>query len=58
MTDSLPGDLFSYRGFFEPYKEQWLKIDPDKLLEEVGFVNIKAYQFAYPTWTRVGEKPE
>ncbi len=57
VTDTLPGDLHSYRGFFEPYKEQWLKVDPDKLLQEAGFVNIKAYQFAYPTWTRVGEKP-
>lgn len=25
VTDSHPGDLYSYRGFFEPYKEQWLK---------------------------------
>lgn len=58
VTDTLPGDLYSYRGFFEPYKEQWLKIDPDKLLREAGFINIKAYQFAYSTWTRVGEKPE
>jgi ubiquinone/menaquinone biosynthesis C-methylase UbiE len=57
VTDSLPGDLHSYRGFFEPYKEQWLKIDPNQLLREAGFINIKAYQFAYSTWTRVGEKP-
>lgn len=57
VTDPLPGDLYSYRGFFEPYKEQWLKIDPDKLLLKVGFTNIKPYQFAYSTWTRVGQKP-
>ena len=57
ITDSLPGELHSYRGFFEPYKEQWLKVDPDKLLQAAGFVNIKAYQFAYSSWTRVGEKP-
>ncbi|HAC64379.1 MAG TPA: methyltransferase type 11, partial [Cyanothece sp. UBA12306] len=57
VTDSLPGDLHSYRGFFEPYKEQWLKINPDQLLKEAGFIEIKAYQFAYPTWTRVGQKP-
>ncbi len=58
VTDSLPGDLYSYRGFFEPYKEQWLKIDPDKLLREAGFIKIKAYQFASSSWTRVGTKPE
>ncbi len=58
VTDSLPGDLYSYRGFFEPYKEQWLKIDPDRLLREAGFIELKAYQFAYSTWTRVGTKPE
>lgn len=57
VTDSLPGDLHSYRGFFEPYKEQWLKIDPDTLLQQASFTNIKAYQFAYSTWTRVSEKP-
>ncbi len=57
VTDTLPGELYSYRGFFEPYKEQWLKIDPDKLLRQAGLINIKAYQFAYSTWTRVGEKP-
>ena len=57
VTDSLPGDLHSNRGFFEPYKEQWLKVDPDKLLKEAGFIDLKAYQFAYSTWTRVGLKP-
>ncbi len=58
VTDALPGELYSYRGFFEPYKEQWLKIDPDKLLREAGFIKIKAYQFASSSWTRVGTKPE
>ncbi len=58
VTDALPGDLYSYRGFFEPYKEQWLKINPDQLLREAGFIKLKAYQFAYSTWTRVGVKPE
>ena len=57
VTDALPGDLHSYRGFFEPYKEQWLKIEPDKLLTEAGFIKVKAYQFANSTWTRVGSKP-
>ncbi len=42
VTDALPDALHSYRGFFEPYKEQWLKIDPDKLLREEGLINIKA----------------
>jgi SAM-dependent methyltransferase len=58
VTDSLPGDLYSYRGFFEPYKEQWLNVDPDKLLQESDFIDIKAYQVAYSTWTRVGTKPK
>ena len=58
VTDALPDALHSYRGFFEPYKEQWLKIDPDKLLREAGFIKIKAYQFASSSWTRVGTKPE
>ena len=57
VTDSLPGDLYSYRGFFEPYKEQWLKINPEQLLTEAGFGELQAYQFAYSTWTRIGVKP-
>lgn len=57
VTDSLNRELHLYRGFFEPYKEQWLKLDPDKLLQEAGFVNIKVHQFAHSSWTRVGEKP-
>lgn len=57
VSDSLNGDLHSYRGFFEPYKEQWLKVDPDRLLTAAGFVNIAASQTAYPIWTRVAYKP-
>jgi len=58
VTDSHPGDLYSYRGFFEPYKEQWLKINPDKILAEAGFIDIKSYQLASSTWTRVCQKPD
>jgi SAM-dependent methyltransferase len=57
ITDSLNGELYSYRGFFEPYKEQWLKVNPDQLLTDAGFINIKACQPAYPIWTRVAQKP-
>ena len=57
VSDTLSGDLYSYRGFFEPYKEQWLKVNPDGLLAEAGFVNVKACQLAYPIWTRIGFKP-
>ena len=57
VTDSLPADLYSNRDFFEPYKEQWLKINPEQLLTEAGFGDLQAYQFAYSTWTRIGVKP-
>ena len=57
VSDTPNGDLHSYRGFFEPYKEQWLKVDPDGLLADAGFVNVKACQLAYPIWTRIGFKP-
>ncbi|MGH2412963.1 MAG: class I SAM-dependent methyltransferase [Microcystaceae cyanobacterium] len=57
VSDSLNGELYSYRGFFEPYKEQWLKVNPDELLAAAGFVNLQASQPAYPIWTRIGYKP-
>lgn len=58
ISDSLNGDLHSHRGFFEPYKEQWLKVNPEQLLGSAGFVGIKNFRIAYPIWTRMGYKPE
>jgi ubiquinone/menaquinone biosynthesis C-methylase UbiE len=56
VSDALPGDLHSHRGFFEPYKEQWLNVNPDRLLTDAGFVNIQPYPIAYPIWTRTASK--
>jgi len=58
VSDSLNGDLHSHRGFFEPYKEQWLKVNPEQLLTEAGFISIKNCQIAYRIWTRIAYKPK
>lgn len=57
LSDTPNDDLHSYRGFYEPYKEEWLHFDPDAFLADAGFVAIEARDVAPPLWTRVARKP-
>lgn len=57
LSDTPQDDLHDYRGFYEPYKEEWLRYDPTKALEEAGFVGIESHDVAPPLWTRVAKKP-
>lgn len=59
-TDPPAEDLMERaRGFFEPYKEQWLHLDVDKELDQAGFVRTELHHVVDPfhMWTRVAEKP-
>lgn len=58
LSDTPQDDLHSYRGFYEPYKEEWLRFDPDAFLREAGFVAIESHDVAPPLWTRVARRPE
>ena len=40
LTDTPQNDLFTYRGFYEPWKHQWKDFNATKSLSNVGFVNI------------------
>ena len=40
LSDTPQNDLLTYRGFYEPWKHQWLHFQPKRALEEAGFVNI------------------
>lgn len=58
-TDPPADDLeVASRGFFEPYRQQWLEWDPDRELKEVGFKHIALHQIVDPKymWTRVCTK--
>jgi ubiquinone/menaquinone biosynthesis C-methylase UbiE len=57
LSDTPNDDLHGYRGFYEPYKEQWLVFDPDACLKDAGFGEIEAHDVAPPLWSRVARKP-
>jgi SAM-dependent methyltransferase len=57
LTDTAQDDLHSYRGFYEPYKEQWSVFDPVSFLRQAGFDEIEARDVAPPLWSRVARKP-
>ena len=56
LSDTPQHDLHDYRGFYEPYKEEWARFDPDALLRSVGFASIEACDAAPPLWTRIARK--
>ena len=56
LCDTAQDDLHGYRGFYEPYKEEWSRFDPDALLCETGFAAITAHPVPSPLWSRVARK--
>lgn len=61
VTEPPPEDLeLRSRGFFEPYRLQWLHWDIDRQLSEVGFSAIESHQILPPVYTmhRVAFKPK
>jgi len=61
VTEPPPEDLEERsRGFFEPYRHQWLKWNIDSELREVGFSGLESHQILPPVYTmhRVAYKPK
>jgi ubiquinone/menaquinone biosynthesis C-methylase UbiE len=56
LCDTAQDDLHGYRGFYEPYREEWARFDPDELLRETGFAAITAHPVPRPLWSRVARK--
>ena len=50
-------DLHGFRGFYEPYREQWLVWDEEATLAEAGFVGFERRDVAPPLWSVVCQKP-
>merc|ERR1712113_1140891 len=48
FSDTPPADLQTYRGFFEPWKQQWLQFDVDTFLASAGFVDVQAFDLTAP----------
>ena len=57
LSDTPTDDLHGYRGFYEPYKEQWIEFEPERFLREAGFLSAAAHDVAPPLWSRVATKP-
>ena len=57
LTDTPTDDLHTYRGFYEPYKEQWMAFAPGTFLEAAGFVDCEDRSIASPLWSQVAQKP-
>lgn len=61
VTEPPPEDLEERsRGFFEPYRHQWLKWNIDHELSAVGFTGLESHQILPPVYTvhRVAHKPK
>jgi ubiquinone/menaquinone biosynthesis C-methylase UbiE len=57
LSDTPQDDLHDYRGFYEPYKEEWFDFDPDAFLRAAGFVDVTRHTAAPPLWSRVAINP-
>ena len=57
LSDTPNDDLHGYRGFYEPYKEEWLHFDPEAALGDAGFEGIERLSVAPPLWTVTARRP-
>jgi SAM-dependent methyltransferase len=57
LTDTPTDDLHTYRGFYEPYKEQWKAFAPETFLAAAGFEGAEDRSIAPPLWSQVAQKP-
>jgi SAM-dependent methyltransferase len=56
LSDTAQDDLHAYRGFYEPYKEEWARFDADALLRAAGFTAIVPHAMPAPLWCRAAQK--
>lgn len=58
LSDTPMASLHDYRGFYEPYKEQWSSFDPESALSAAGFEAIINRDVVPTLFTRIARKPE
>ncbi len=51
LADTPNDELGDYRGFYEPYKNEWLNFDPAAFLADAGFESIERCDVADRLWT-------
>lgn len=62
FSDTPPANLQTYRGFHEPWKDQWLHFNVDHFLSGIGFTDLQTVQLIVPEkeeqlFTRIAKKP-
>lgn len=57
MSDTPNEELHTFRGFYEPYREEWRRFDPEAALAEAGFVGTERKSVARSLWTVTARKP-
>lgn len=57
LTDTANDNLDDFRGFYEPYREQWRSFDPDDALRGAGLEVLAASEPSATLWSRVAVKP-
>ncbi|MEZ7981645.1 MAG: class I SAM-dependent methyltransferase [Myxococcota bacterium] len=58
LSDTPTDDLHGFRGFYEPYKKEWLHFDAEATLAEAGFKGMERFEVAPPLWSVTARRPE
>jgi SAM-dependent methyltransferase len=56
LTDTPQDDLHDFRGFYEPYKDQWAVFDPTACLVDAAFEPGAPARVAPPLWSVVATR--
>ncbi len=57
LSDTLKDELHSFRGFYEPYKQEWMDFDPEAALAAAGFEGIEDRSVVSSLWTLIARRP-
>lgn len=58
LSDTPNDDLHDFRGFYEPYKAEWLEFAPEAFLAEARFVSVERRDVAPPLFSVRCRKPD
>jgi SAM-dependent methyltransferase len=56
FSDALNDEPANKRGILEPFREEWLRVNPVRLLTDAGFVGVEDRSVSKVLWTKIGFK--
>ena len=57
LSDTPKDDLHGFRGFYEPYKEEWRVFEPVEWVSGAGFESVEEHDVAPPLWSVTARSP-